>query len=422
MKAHMRWAFLLLVAALAPFDKASANLRLDIAMEGPWIFYVQPNFKTAAGTSTVLIAVAPRVSGHYPPTFSAGDGGNFDVGVNCVAFDHVCIPHPTSVTSLAHDGYADPSPVPLSQPGWNWSQFAQSAYILILPMPDSFSADGKESLTFQMALPTSAAPNPSSTTPANYAIGIQLHYANGPDKLGLYSCSNAHDASSCTNPVFSADEDNSGTLRLTIRSDETPANPDKCKYHLHGTYHAMLGLVDPALTNNAAKTFVDMPKYDPACTPSDPQQDPLLSAQPSMHMNHSDYQSVLKDVPATLDTLVVYLKSLKLQGGRSEQLVLPGLEQQADHLRGKFPRSSDLSELTANLKVSEDGITRVLEQLARNSQAASDRNGHAAHEPDLALRLEAALLRLQALQRETAVATLSIFTGKDCRSAILLIQ
>jgi hypothetical protein len=422
MKISLRCAFLLLAAFFAFRDKASANLRLDIAMEGPWILYVQPNFKTAAGASTVLIAVAPQVSGHYPPVFSAGDGGNYGVGVNCVAFDHVCIPHPTSATSLTHDGYADPSPVPLSQPSWNWSQFAQSAYVLILPMPDSVSADGKDSLTFQKVLPTGSSPNPPSTSPANYAIGVQLHYANGPDKLGLYSCSNPQDASSCTTSVFGSDEDNSGTLRLTIRSDEGPANPDKCKYHLHGAYHAMLGLVDTALTYNAAKAYVDLPKYDSACTPGDPQQDPFLSAQPAARMLHSDYPFIAKDVPATLDTLVVYLKSLKLQGNSTEQLVQSRLEQQADHLRGKFAKSSDLSELTVNLKASEDRIGRLLEQLAKNSEAASDKNGHEAHESDLALRLEVALLRLQALEREATVATLSIFTGKDCRSAIVLVQ
>lgn len=343
MKILLRSALFLLALSLAPLGKMSANLRLDITLEGPWIFYVQQNLKTAAGNSSVLIAVAPQVAGHYPPVFSAGNGGRFGFGVNCVAFDHACIPHPTSAKSLTHDGYPDPSPVPLSQPNWNWNQLSSSAYILLLPMPDSFSADGKDVLTFQQILPTSSSPTPRSSPPASYAIGAQLHYANGPDKLSLYSCSNPLDASSCAMSVFKApDEDNSGILRLTIRSDESSNNPDNCKHHLHAAYHAMLGLVDPNLKYNAAKAYVDVPAYDPACTPNDPQQGPSPKTSPSPH-------------------------SQLVRGSR----VLAGKW-------GAFTRES--------------------------------------------LPSETKFLPVQPLERTTDVALFSIFTGKDCRAPIVLVQ
>lgn len=417
---------LLLAASFSPVEKAFAEARLDIAMEGPWIFFVQPNFKTAAGSSTVLIAVAPPVSGHYLPVVGAGNGGQIpDYGLKCVVFDGVCIPKPAASSTLSHDGYADPYPIVLSQAGWNWSKVSSSAFVIILPMPDYISADGKESLTFQKALPTSAMPNAPSTPAANFAIGLQLHYEHGPNIVGLYRCTSTSDASSCTQNVFSGDEDNSGTLRIAIRTDENPSNLDNCKYHLHAAYHSMLGLVDKNAANNPDKAYIDMPSYDKNCTPGDPQQIPLPLADNSIDMGHSPSEgemSSTKDVAASLDTLVVYLRSLKLRHGVEETLSLPQLSEQANQLRAKVPRLSDLSQLMANLKKSQEGISDLLVQLSAKSRETAHKMTSDRRDADLAIRMNVALLRERALQIEAQFTWLSIISGKDCRAAMILVQ
>jgi hypothetical protein len=416
----------LLAALLFPSEKALAEARLDIAMEGPWIFFVQSNFKTAAGPSNVLIAVAPLVSGHYLPVVGAGNGGQItDYGLKCVVFDGVCIPKPTTASALSHDGYADPYPIVLSQAGWNWSKVSSSAFVIILPMPDYISADGKESLTFQKVIPTSAMPNSPSTSAANFAIGLQLHYEHGPNIVGLYRCTSTSDASSCTQNVFPGNEDNSGTLRIAIRSDETPSDLDNCKYHLHGAYHAMLGLVDRNAANNPDKAYLDMPAYDKNCTPGDPQQIPFPLADSSIDMGHSTSEGEMSsttNVATSLDTLVVYLRSLKLQHGVEESLSLPQLSDQADQLRGKVPRLSNLSELSAYLKNSQEVISNLLMQLKAQSHETARRMTSHRQDADLPIRLNVVLLRERALQAEAQFAALSIISGKDCRAAMVLVQ
>lgn len=424
MKSLTLCTVVLLAASLFLAEKAFAEARLDIAMEGPWIFFVQPNFKTAAGSSTVLIAVAPLVSGHYLPVVGAGNGGQIpDYGLKCVVFDGVCIPKPTASSTLSHDGYADPYPIVLSQAGWNWSKVSSSAFIIILPMPDYISADGKESLTFQKALPTSAMPNAPSTPAANFAIGLQLHYEHGPNIVGLYRCTSTSDASSCTQNVFPGNEDNSGTLRIAIRTDETPSNLDNCKYHLHAAYHDMLGLVDKNIANNPDKAYIDMPTYDKNCTPGDPQQIPVaLADSPMGHSPSEGEMSSTKDVAASLDTLVVYLRSLKLQHGVEETLSLPQLSEKANQLQSKVPRLSDLLQLTAILTKSQEGISELLVQLNAQLHETAHKMTSDRTDADLAIRLNVALLRERALQIEAQFAALSIISGKDCRAAMILVQ
>src|SRR5262249_14376837 len=173
----------LLVAPSATLGKQ----RLDVAMEGPWIYYVQQNFPTSGGPSTVLIAVAPKVDHHYEPVFSSGNGGQLKKpGVYCVMFDKKCIPTVSNDTSLNCDTLPDPHPVPLKNPAWDWTAFKMSAYIVILPMPSYYSADGKDSLSFGDSLPTQATPSSPPTVGAqNYAIGAVLHYLDGPGRLDL---------------------------------------------------------------------------------------------------------------------------------------------------------------------------------------------------------------------------------------------
>jgi hypothetical protein len=398
---------------------ALGKQRLDVAMEGPWIFYVQQNFPTSSGPSTVLIAVAPKVDHHYDPVFSSGDGGQFKPGVYCVMFDKKCIPTASNTTSLTYDTYPNPNPVPLKNPAWDWTKFKASAYIVILPMPDYYSADGKDSLSFEDTLPTATTSNPPTVAAQNYAIGVVLHYLNGPARLDLYSCSNPSDASSCTSPAFRHDQENSGTLRITIRSDETASNTDDCKYHVHGAYHSMLGLVDPKLNYNSDRKYIDVPLYLPACTPGDPQQDPYPATSASVQTHSGDANPDI-NVPVELDMLVQYLDALGLSD-RGSQIALPQLTDMANQLRGKFPKLSDLSELRTNLRSSQDGLKSLLDGYQQHSSLPG-KDLHKINVADLRLRLKAALLKEGSLEQDSYFETFSIFNGKDCRAAMVLIQ
>jgi hypothetical protein len=169
------------------------------------------------------VAFAPKVAGHIFPIFSAGDGTDIGtLGIFCVTFDAAC--KPNSITTLNKDGYAPPLPVNVSKPaGWSWTSYASSAYVFVLPMPDSYSNDGLYPTTFQTSFPTPGLP-PSPYNPTSQSIGLIFHYMNGPKQVGLLACSGTPSTSTC-NKVVTTDQDNSGTLRITIKSDENPANP-----------------------------------------------------------------------------------------------------------------------------------------------------------------------------------------------------
>lgn len=171
MKFRTRYALLSLAALF--LASPSFGQKLDVAFEGPWLFYVEPSFPNGATTSPVLVAFAPPVAGHIVPIFSAGDGTDIStLGIFCVTFDGAC--KPNSTTTLNKDGYAPPLPIAVSKPsGWSWMSYASSAYVFVLPMPDSYSNDGLYPTTFQTSFPTPSSP-PSTYTPTLQSIGVVL--------------------------------------------------------------------------------------------------------------------------------------------------------------------------------------------------------------------------------------------------------
>ena len=194
-------------------------------------------------------------------------------------------------------------------------------------------------MRFQSSFPNGGV-NPITTESGPHSIGMVLHYNNGPSKLGLLSCANPPTAPNCTKPKIS-DQGNSGTLRIIVRSYEYPAKPDSCDYHVHRAYRRMLKLLDPQFDNaqNKTKGFTRVPAPDD-CSPCDPQQDAVPSECSMKAMGQAmEYDPALSGVPADLDSLVVFLNDLKLQGD-SKKDVLRDLPQLQDTLHGKFPSQS----------------------------------------------------------------------------------
>jgi len=394
---------LMFVAMLLCSTPSFAQQRLDITLEGPWAVYQEHNFPVTGGTTaSVLVAIAPPVPGHNLPVFTTGDGatiGNF--GIYCVAFDGTC--KPNALTSLAWDGYPPPQLVGITTAsGWNWADYAASAYVLIFPMPDSFSSDGMYSTSFQSSFPTPATA-PVTTDSGPRSLGIVLHYAMGPQTLGLLSCSGTPSVSACNDSKINLP--NTGNLQVVIRSIENPATPDNCDYHVHRAYSKMLHLLDPTLTYNAAKAYTDVPSYDKACSPCDPQQASLPTDCSARSMaDPMAYPALLPDVPAALDSLVIFLKQLNVPGEQRSK-VLGDLETQSTELNGKYASQSQLAKLKANLEKSRAEINKLLDHLADDAA----RNG------DLKRDLEIAATRERAISIAGDAVIFNATSGKDCR-------
>ena len=404
-----RTMYPLLFLAVLFLAAPSFGQSLDVAFEGPWLFYVEPSFSNGATTSPVLVAFAPQVAGHIFPTFSTGDGTAIrNFGIFCVTFDDVC--KPNSITTLNKDGYAPALPVKASKPaGWTWTSYASSAYVFILPMPDSYSNDGVYPTTFQSSFPTSSSP-PSTYNPTSQSIGLIFHYTNGPKQVGLMACTGTPSVSTC-NTLATTDQDNSGTLRITIKSDENPANPATCDYHAHRAYHRMLQLLDPFNTNNKNIAYVDLPKYD-SCTQCDPQQDLVPSDCAATHMMESTvYEPADLDVPASLQTLVTLLQNTGVRDDQKKSILLT-LPTKSDQLKGKFATLNQLKALKEELENSATQINKLLKQLKTEASP----KWIVGRDLETALTVEQSLIKAAISQ-----AALSI-SGKDCRALVMLVQ
>lgn len=406
MNLRTRYALAILMVLL--FGAPSfAQFKLDVVVEGPWLFYVEPKFPTTTGTSPMLVAIAPQVVGHYPLSFGAGDGASIPPGIYCMAFGGTC--QPGSATKLDPDGYEPPAPVPVTKPvGWDWKTYGGSSYVLILPMPDSYSNYGLYPRTFQSSYPVMGGPPPPTTPSVPRSLGLVFHYASA-QRVGLLTCSGTPSVANC-NSGSVTDEDNSGTVEIKITSKEDAAHPDSCDYHVHRAYHEMLKLLDPLMQYNQDKPYIDVPSYN-ACTKCDPQQDMVPSECTARAMAVSMASDASEPpVQPALESLVALIQRIEV-GADSKKRVLLDLDKQSEKLKGKFPRVSELRGLKDTLLSSQTAASKLLIDLKdkkTNWKAGRD--------------LQAVVTLEQGLVESADRWTLLSISGKDCRAPALFVQ
>lgn len=221
----------------------ATQLRLEIEFEGPWMFYLD-TFTSAGSNVPMLVAMSPRLLDHNDPTFSMGDGLTVDlVGTYCVGFDDpgkgnqniACRPYGNQFTPGSNPPYADPGLLVMKKGNFQWKSLTDS-YVLVVPLPDSYSADGQEVAGF---LTKDGTLQFSQST----AIGIQLHYTLGPANVGLLTCSDRTALENCKDTFKDSVQANSGTLRISVTSPVE--NLDFLHCHVRHAYRTMVGLIDP---------------------------------------------------------------------------------------------------------------------------------------------------------------------------------
>ena len=74
------------------------------------------------------------------------------------------------------------------------------------------------------------------------------------------------------------------------------------------------------------------------------------------------------------------------------------------------------------MRSSQDGLKSLLGEFQQRSSLRTKKGLHVINVADLRLRLKAALLKEGALEQDAYYETFSIFNGKDCRAAIVLLQ
>jgi len=399
---------------------ALSQVRFDIAMEGPWIFYRYPSFDPNDKTKIVLVAIAPQANNHLPPVFTTGDLGQMKPGIYCLGVSDDGNTYNCAIngnTLLQFAPYADPRPVAVYKPTDKWDYTTVTAvmpsYVIILPMPDLYSADGLEEMDFESDYPTPNNPTPTVNEDKFHAIGAHLHYNTGGHTFfQLLSCSGTPSPATCAQPMLANPQLNSGTLRITMKNNEDPN--DTCDYHVHGAYNQMLHLLDPNLdnANNKLKAYTGVKKYS-SCSTCDPQnpnhQDCIMTT-----MAHVYGPPQAPDIPKALANLVEFLQALNLSAPRRATIKLPELSSLSAALAGKFPTESTLVKLESQLEESEEGAGAILLQLD-GADAANDKLPQS-KSLEVAVEKEKALGKASVYQRRSAT------NGKDCRAGTMLVQ
>lgn len=325
---------------------------LIIDMEGPWIFHVDDQFKDEAGQAkSVLIAMSPMVADHVA-SFSTGDGSEIkEPGIYCVGFDGVCAP--------AHQGSKPPFPgriLRIKTPaGWSWyGNLDKYSIYLILPIPDSYSHDGVYRMKFGKKFKNYGIERKQS-------IGLMLHYANGPSTINLSSKCSGPEASKCPFDDYFQDQDNSNTLRITVKAPDDLA--DTCDKHVRDAFHRMLlaihnGSLQSGKNVNQDHGYIDLPLYDATCYDHDPQDDGNLLKHPM-----GESQPPI-DVAVQLNKIIQDLGKDDLA---KHELFRPNLLEDGKLLgvdgtegaRGSVPLYSQLIHIQLLLKESMDALDRL---------------------------------------------------------------
>ena len=418
----MRIQSLLVVSVTALVWCAAAiaqNQRLDIILEGPWIYYQDNQFIGADGTQKpVLMAMAPK-TGHHNPTFTTGHGSTFpNPGVvYCVGYNNNCA---TGTGTLAAVNYPGLMTIPVkTKPGWKWyASIASDYWYVILPMPNSASNDGVDYMFLEQTFHTPVVANTNDT---EFSIGLQLHYDSWPSQtVSLISCTDpgiASTADKCDHPQSHYDQPQNGTLRIAMTGLAETGTAEKCNYHLRAAYHhRILFLDDTPLDSgknvNRDKEYIDLraentDQYEASCYLCDPQYKPDASC-PRMPMTqdytHTDAKELLKNIVHDL---------AQLDSKRQDALQVAALGEIRTELTDRrFPNPDQLVKIRRLLELSIRAVQDVYELDAKAKLTA---RAGADAKPPLAVKVAG---EEQELLDYTI---LSPTSGKDCKAAQMLI-
>jgi hypothetical protein len=455
-----------LICLTAP--SAFGQHRFDVTIEGPWILYELKKFD---GTNSMLVAMAPSVPGHHAPVLTTGDGGQITTfGIYCVAFGGPCqanatpFPKPGSGSGT----YDQTNLLSVAVYGNNlaWSTIQSNSIAFLLPMPDAISNDGIDpKITTRSDFSSYPGTSPS-------AIGVQLHYNNGPSFFNLFTCANTPPPNAtCTTPAIQGTFSNSGTLRITMKAEEHTDAQDPCDYHVRMAYHSMLMFLDPtqlqqhptAGRQNANQSIAYMEHADTTsvinnCRLCDPQLESIPSSCAYVasygHGQMSELDSfrpalaihnvapVLiptspSDLGSQLDSLNTLLAALKgkldtsvaaaVEPHGSQDISKKRAENNTDidscsapdaklpDLKGKFPT---LSQLTC--------VERYLESRARDLERSTCRDQKTAQNGSVELPCEdaknSAQVQIRGMLSDVIMRDKSGTSGKDCRAAIMIVK
>lgn len=388
MNVYLARTLLLLISLCG--TASAVGTRLDITLEGPWVLYEDDTtFGDNQHPVHVIIAMSPGGTVHHAPTFSTG-GDAFEItpGIHCVAFDDQCLP--PSAKSLSKDGYADLLHVPVHlKPGRKWydgldpknpdpEDPGKDATYLILPMSDSYSNDGVDSMEFGMTFG-------SYGNPEQHSIGTEFHYDSGPGTVNLsLSCtvnSTVTPPITCPQPNHANALTNTGTLRITMRA---PEMYEYCSFHVRDAYPKMLLLLDDTplesgQNTNQTRAYIDLPDDSGvyrSCLFCDPQQTIPFPCEVvrMVQLPKVDLVDALNNIITQLNSVATQLKAPNVTSRDSADFLgIKTLEYEARSLDKQFPRFAQLRRIEKELSKSMDALKTLPNNLGNKAELGEGR-------------------------------------------------
>jgi len=466
----IRLAATLFITTLACLTTACRQrpTKLDIALEGPWILYLDSDFDAYGKKRSVLIAVAPKDATtaamkkddemyHHIPQISTGDGFYIpDAGVYCLTFDNICArPGPRT---LSKGGYGDVHPLALYyKPGSGndvWDMIRKNGGVtLILPMPDSYSNDGVWRANFG---PKWDGKGKDYTGNLEVTIGLILHYNHGPWGFALSSCIDPATVDNCVGPGPRVDHtylQNYGTLRVMMRAPDTN---DACDYHVRMAYMATMklfdgtlkqnqpfGVIDPArrIDSNGYVHYEDDPLY--WCLDNDPQKPPTKKSDSSEQDNDASITSMhpgatIHELIENIDKLMADVTEViqreddkdkeqgKIKAALKDNVLSPlqGANAAAQGLDEHFPRISQMRQIGSLVDYAADHWEALSSKLQLKAQLVSQAQGTGKNATDVSPKLtngELLSITSQLFESsEEAEAANGGKNGSDCRAPIVM--
>ena len=426
-----------LIFSAAP-TPASAQIRFDITLEGPWILYVDKTL--APDKHPLLIAISPGgVSKKNDPTFfhiltvTSGDGYQVTAPrIYCLTFGSACGPvgESTAINYGTYPHTVTPLPV-AAKSGWDWiSKWDSPLYAtaFILPMPKYFSTNGAWPMRFGTTYDSSGTGYNQREV---HSIGVQLHYEseNGAGYFDLLDCTPPNKFGSCpsaTTVVGNTHLDNTGTLTIAMKS---PDVDDPCDPHVRRAYPKTLALLD---ATNSTHAVIDpaigidkslKPVYDKAdatqnygCLDND-----LQNPGHPIAMNMQDTKPSWQE---SLEALITFIKdAMNPDSHRDPKLddpavLLLAIQDQARSLDRSLPRFSKFRVLAALVASSEARATKLLDAAKKFNDAGNGGQDKGANPTNNKFTLP----NLITLETSFLSADSPTKNGNDCKAPIMMAQ
>lgn len=225
----------------APRAAIASEEKVYVVFEGPWAFATDPK------NANMVLALAPKTSGHRDLNVAASNNSNLSAGI----YD-LSVPTPGGATTAPVDATFAQAKIDA-----NSLQHAiddkSGRYVIRVPKPEAYVADARYRSRVGPTYP------PDVSTEQNYVTAVSLRYSTS--SLSGFSLSGTPDTGTFNPLLLQVD---TPTVRFAIEPAQMDDPLDPCETHSRQGFRDLVKYLNITL-------FVDFPDNPADCHNKDPQ-------------------------------------------------------------------------------------------------------------------------------------------------------